>query len=125
MASAWTFSDPRIQATCRAIGEDFHRQLRAQVEDLHPDDADHDEMVGQALYVGIEYNAPTLALEAYNQWARQSGYAPITLTCRVEFPNGATDWILDIKTATVVVNRQYQITVLTKAAAPALAEVGG
>lgn len=119
---AWIFSDPKVQETCRVIGADFHRQLGAQVdEEQHPDDGDHDAMVGQALYIGVEYRSPALALDAYNQWAAQSGYAPIMITCRVEFPNGASDWVLDIVTATVVVNRQYQITVLPKAQAPASA----
>ena len=111
---AWTFSDPGVQVACRQIGEAFHRQLHAQIADSHPDDPDHDAMVGQALYLGIEYNAPTLALEAYNQWAKLSGYVPITVACRIEYPNGNTDWILDIQTAVVAVNRRYGITVVSR-----------
>lgn len=94
----WAQSD----SSCRQLGQWFHETLEAKFavanisEPLHPDDPSHDSAVG-ATIATIRANQLDKALALYNRWAAVAGYAPINLLCR--WP-----WVLDIRTALVVLN---------------------
>jgi len=92
----------------REIGREFHRQLSALVpEDIHPEDAQHDERVGKALRTAIREGDPLRAMDEYNAWARGAGYEPIRYLGMV---NGRVR--ADIKTALIEIDDQYAVSVV-------------
>jgi hypothetical protein len=70
----------RIRLTdAHRIGAKFHALLEAQTgEAPHPPDLVHDEAVGRAMTRAFLGNDPDGAVAAYNDWARASGYQPVT-----------------------------------------------
>jgi len=89
-----------------ALGENFHRQLEAQITDNHPDDVEHDEHVGLALKTAINGD-PETAMRQYNDWANSAGYGPIKYLGMFEGKIRA-----DIGTAIVEVDNEYHISVV-------------
>lgn len=93
---------------CKELGKSFHDQLEAQLgHENHPEDPDHELMVGQALLVAVEYAAPELAEKLYNEWAIVSGYEPIGYIYQA-----GRSYMVDIKTALVKIDTRYKVTIL-------------
>lgn len=92
----------------RAIGKSFHRKLAAQlIEELHPDDPEHNEHAGRALRMAIEGHEPERAMEEYNAFARTVGHGLVLYL-------GSRDGKLlaDIGTAIIEVDERYGVTVI-------------
>ena len=101
LRQAW----PRYQK----IGALFHEQLfKAQGFDNHPEDPNHDGMLGLVLTIGTG-GLPDKAEAIYNRWAAVAGYAP----AKFLYQRGGT-YGIDITNAIVEVNARYTVTLVTK-----------
>lgn len=92
----------------RAVGKSFHRKLAAQlIEELHPDDPEHNEHAGHALRLAIEGHEPERAMEEYNAFAQSVGHGLVLYL-------GSRDGKLlaDIGTAIIEVDGHYGVTVI-------------
>lgn len=98
----------------RATGHEFHVQLEALApEGAHPDDDEHDEMVGRTIRLAVKENRPEEAMEAYNHWAFRAGYVPIRYLGTVD------GWMrADIVTAKVEINADYELRLLEEMVCP-------
>jgi hypothetical protein len=103
------FADPAMDEQCQKIGENFHAQLAAYLEIEHDPDLDQDIAVGQALMVGIGYNAPRLAADLYNRWAADQGYLPITFIGTLTNSDETRSYLFNIVVAIVRLDQSCNI----------------
>lgn len=87
-----------------ALGHQFHEDLHGIIgEESHPDDAGHDAAVGASIAMLLESQDPVAAMHAYNAWATQNQYEPVTYLGTFTKSNGDKYTIVDIKTAVIAI----------------------
>lgn len=104
------FAGPAYADRCAELGASFHAQLEAFVPDNHPDDLDHNLMVGQTLLLTVDYESPLIAERLYNQWAAGTGYG--TCLWLGTMQSSRDSWrgqVFDIGTRVIVLDSAYRV----------------
>lgn len=98
------------------IGRRVHEQFFTFLgRELHPDDPNHNGVLGIALSTALHGNQPEKGAAIFNLWAAGAGYQPVAYAGRrgsISFFKCGTDAVDQRKHATVAMDREFNILYL-------------
>lgn len=105
------------ESAMQEIGVKFHAQFFGKLgRELHPEDRNHNGMVGVALYTAITGNQPQKGEAIFNAWAAGAGYQSVSFGGRrgdTIFINCGVD---ETTQATVAMDRNFNLLYLCQSA---------